>query len=482
MDPTSHSRSEEVIAGKLKLLSSIEDEICKHEAQIAILCAEKHRLQSEIAVLRAPWSPIRKLPVEVLTCIFEEFLHDDSRKERTPTASCRKIPNLMLVCKAWNTVVVGTPKLWSRIYIEPEYLKSGLTRGMKRELQYFKTCLKRSRGVQLEIALYLNSMESGVYYMYESSLSGFGEFETQETRQWFSELDWHDCPAIEQYNELWVDFFTSLVGAEDQTMSRWKVLYLAFPYDDTLATGVFRALDNVAPQLRELEIESWVDFEGDLAQHSFGSLDSLERLKLEGNIPPRGFSRCKSIRTLELVRIQDWSWLHHLDHLRGLSSLRLQCSWKGPEITIVDIVLPHLRNLHLCGYIPLNIIQSFRCSRFSTLIVEGDNPGMIGWTPYPNADVFKVPKFVAILMFPSDKEGNGDRTTILSNITSLLDQLSAANTIGFRADLAQDILLSVMACREKGGLSALRSMVIVDEHGDIIREHTSFPPIAIHSE
>jgi hypothetical protein len=107
---------------------------------------------------------------------------------------------------------------------------------------------------------------------------------------------------------------------------------------------------------------------------------------------------------------------------------------------------------------------------------------MIGWIPYPDADIFKMIKFVGILMHLRDVSGDEGRTIILSNIASLLDQLLVADTIGVQENMVDDMLLSVMACREKDGLSALRSMVIIDEYGDIVRKHTSFHPTAMHVE
>lgn len=190
--------------------------------------------------------------------------------------------------------------IMEQIYIKPEYLKFGLTRGMEK---YFKTCLKRSRGMQLEVTLRFGTIDTGDYYMYQQALIGLGEFGTEETQYWFDGIDWRNCPSIEQYDELWEDFFASLAGTEEQSMSRWRALYLAFPDDNILATSFFRALDNVAPQLRELAINLLQGLSNSLAQLSFGNLDSLERLTLEDEITPRDFSRCKSIRILELVRI-----------------------------------------------------------------------------------------------------------------------------------------------------------------------------------
>jgi hypothetical protein len=337
--------------------------------------------------------------------------------------------------------------------------------------------------MQLEITMRFDMIKSGASYMSERALSGLKEFDIElGTQLWFRELDWHDCPVIERYHNLWEDFFISLVGAEEQKMSRWRALYLAFPNDDILADRIFRALDNVAPQLRDLAIEHWDEFEeGSFAHHSFGNLDSLERLTLNGDIMPRDFSRCTSIRILELVDTWNWSCLQDLDHLRGLSSLHIDYNWRPLHTTIIDIELPSLRKLHFSGHIP-NIIQSIRCNSLSNLIIEGGIPGDIGRIPYPEADIFKAAKFVGILLLVRDVFRDWDRPIILSNIASLLDQLLAADTIGVKADMADDIFVSVMACREKGGLSALRSMVIIDEYGDLVREHTSFYPTAMHAE
>jgi F-box-like len=52
-------------------------------------------------------APIHKCPHELLVMIFKHYLSNK------PFLICR----LLLVCKTWHTIAVGTPLFWTKIFI-----------------------------------------------------------------------------------------------------------------------------------------------------------------------------------------------------------------------------------------------------------------------------------------------------------------------------------------------------------------------------
>lgn len=65
---------------------------------------------AEIAIL----SPIRRVPPDILSTIFDQCL----TTHRNPTISASECPMLLTrVCSAWRTLAIASPRLWTRIHI-----------------------------------------------------------------------------------------------------------------------------------------------------------------------------------------------------------------------------------------------------------------------------------------------------------------------------------------------------------------------------
>ncbi|KAJ4481750.1 hypothetical protein C8J55DRAFT_549251 [Lentinula edodes] len=105
---------------------------------------------SEIALIQNILSPIRRLPLEILSQIFEHVClpkyHErpDEDVINTTFALCQ-------VCIAWRMAAYTTPAIWSKICIEldrkPETFSGDVT--------WVKEWLTRSRGLPLDIYLFL---------------------------------------------------------------------------------------------------------------------------------------------------------------------------------------------------------------------------------------------------------------------------------------------------------------------------------------
>ncbi|TRM58141.1 hypothetical protein BD626DRAFT_634221 [Schizophyllum amplum] len=109
------------------------------------LSALHRRLVAEIQLERA--APVRRLPAELLSEIFIYLAESDLRGYRSAKEGKSYAVQLIAVtvacvCVSWRAVVLGTPRLWSRITVDEQ------TRHLD---VYVRTCITRSGQHELEI-------------------------------------------------------------------------------------------------------------------------------------------------------------------------------------------------------------------------------------------------------------------------------------------------------------------------------------------
>ncbi|KAJ3863670.1 hypothetical protein EV359DRAFT_82181 [Lentinula novae-zelandiae] len=94
----------------------LQSEIHRLQSHIAFLQNQQHHLADYKVCLHSLKSPIRRLPSEIMLCIFD-FACD---MNYITSHSLRTIPALALknVCSYWRDLTQSCPQLWSRIYIK----------------------------------------------------------------------------------------------------------------------------------------------------------------------------------------------------------------------------------------------------------------------------------------------------------------------------------------------------------------------------
>ncbi|KAL1666376.1 hypothetical protein GGF50DRAFT_50732 [Schizophyllum commune] len=102
-------------------LSAIDHGYARIEAQLDILVVQLARVmgqradvERQRAVSIAMLSPVRRLPVEILSKIFELSLPYDWEQKFLGSRG----PMFAEVCKVWRTVAIGMPRLWNTIGID----------------------------------------------------------------------------------------------------------------------------------------------------------------------------------------------------------------------------------------------------------------------------------------------------------------------------------------------------------------------------
>lgn len=183
------------------------------EATLSFLLDQRSAITARLTEAVALTSPVRLLSTELLSAIFVACVEPShSGPHDTPAL----VSTLMLVCRQWRDVCLGTPELWCRINISPNEPES---------LEKTRRRLARSKAVPLDIFLDFSP---------RSSYSA----QAPTTQAWVSP------------DQL---LKTSLVLLRP-TISRWRTFLLYVPYRPQ-ATAALALCSSPAPLLESLSIQ-----------------------------------------------------------------------------------------------------------------------------------------------------------------------------------------------------------------------------------
>ncbi|KAL4064451.1 hypothetical protein J3A83DRAFT_4067547, partial [Scleroderma citrinum] len=120
-------------------LEAVENVITSLQARLADYQRRKRELISYVEDLDALLSPIRRMPPEIMSRIFE-FCGDIGA--RGPHAEPSKRAPLLLgsVCRSWRTLSLAIPRLWTTLY-----LKLPTTGAFVKQEKILQAWLERSR-------------------------------------------------------------------------------------------------------------------------------------------------------------------------------------------------------------------------------------------------------------------------------------------------------------------------------------------------
>ncbi|KAE9404445.1 hypothetical protein BT96DRAFT_1016272 [Gymnopus androsaceus JB14] len=124
------------------LVQTFESRIDKLRAQISQLTSQKDAKLVEIASLRNVLAPVRRIPLEILTEIFEVSCHVSQEFEMVAHMLI-----LTSVCVAWRKAAHATPRLWSKLYIAVKEQTLGSDFG------WIKDWITRCRRLPLDLCL-----------------------------------------------------------------------------------------------------------------------------------------------------------------------------------------------------------------------------------------------------------------------------------------------------------------------------------------
>lgn len=345
-------------------------------------------LEREVAAHRPP--AINRLPVEILSLIFEEYLgiyHPSIRR-------------LLLVCRHWHNIVMGNELFWSTIDVV--FGEKTAVFDIRRSLPYIKACLSRSGGHPLVIYIDLCGIDDPMTHyareMYENIAKllydpeeeedpeEFDEAQHQSLWQWTENLNWQGCPI--QIRKWMKRPLSLLIGEEGLHMKRWKAFTLMikpeqdrwfhdeFPYptpqlEELTLVGLKSAqtiwgastLFPYMPKLRFLDIQ---DMEFKL--EALPIPDDLECLTVESIADMPGLKRLFQLTNLRLLALHpvnfdiDERFLDQKVTFPRLESLILQGDFTAaPIIGAMDF--PALVDLQLMDTVSALTVSSSLFSR-----------------------------------------------------------------------------------------------------------------------
>jgi len=94
------------------------EDLSEHQQEMKKLIAQRDEAQSLLEAQRAILSPIRRVPIEILSEIFLHTLHNRCSNEISPYPSPNNSPMLLSnICLSWRKLALDLPLLWSTLHI-----------------------------------------------------------------------------------------------------------------------------------------------------------------------------------------------------------------------------------------------------------------------------------------------------------------------------------------------------------------------------
>ncbi|KAJ6556638.1 hypothetical protein DFH09DRAFT_923448 [Mycena vulgaris] len=233
-----------------RVISAAPYELERHDKEIKRLQKQLKRLLSRRAALasyahgcRSAFSPIRRLPAELLVEIFEMCSPpsaEDISPDITPSEELHRLAKhhllqLSQVCSRWHDIAMSTPRLWSKIVVQTSRW-TGSTASSAIFLGLLASSLQRGGNFPLTIALASSYPFDGVEGPVLTTLA----LHSQRWRDVHFDID----PRL----LLWI------ACAKGNLLSL-EILELRMQID--LQTEVMVDVFEVAPRLRALTLGGW---------------------------------------------------------------------------------------------------------------------------------------------------------------------------------------------------------------------------------
>ncbi|KAJ7616752.1 hypothetical protein DFH06DRAFT_1238368, partial [Mycena polygramma] len=125
--PSTEATLRHVIRTAPAELERYDSEIEQLQGLLSRLVSERRALAAHLAACRQVSAPVRRLPVELLTEIFEECIpskentmipHANTYGEELDRLAKRSLLELSQVSSLWHIIAIGTPHLWSTIFVD----------------------------------------------------------------------------------------------------------------------------------------------------------------------------------------------------------------------------------------------------------------------------------------------------------------------------------------------------------------------------
>ncbi|KAL1664253.1 hypothetical protein GGF50DRAFT_55226 [Schizophyllum commune] len=189
-----------------RLRESIQFEVVLHSLQLAQTVHQQAQVMMQEARSAAMLSPVRLLPPEILSVIFEFALPEKWTDE------CMGGPglNFAAVCSTWRAVALSTPQLWRYINVEFLFYATRWKEAMEAHLA-------RSGNLPLSVSLTFNPVRNVT-----TSLEEAWSLLHSHSHRWAS-LIVDELPVPARYNQLpWPEHFPTLTHLHLQNSAPYR--------------------------------------------------------------------------------------------------------------------------------------------------------------------------------------------------------------------------------------------------------------------
>lgn len=174
------------IASKLRALQGIQERIRQLESELSQAREECGSLEDDLAQYQASISPIRNIPPEILTSIFEQYVMERPMRIRL----------LLLVCRLWYRLIMDTPSLWAHVRLVFDADTDSPT-PVRNALKYARACYERSKQCPLHVAMDFSQIPSEKEFI-DNRLEALDLFDPEELYPLSEDLMELECVPFEK--------------------------------------------------------------------------------------------------------------------------------------------------------------------------------------------------------------------------------------------------------------------------------------------
>ncbi|KZW01917.1 hypothetical protein EXIGLDRAFT_829818 [Exidia glandulosa HHB12029] len=141
-------------------LLAAQEETASARAILVQIQSREENLAQSLRVARGLLHPIRRLPADILSSIFETWLDETERDEkiRPVTYRAEHLPFVAgRVCRRWRHVALSTASLWTGVKLALDEAKLAPVAW----LTYLESVLHRSKSLPIHVDVYASGVEDG---------------------------------------------------------------------------------------------------------------------------------------------------------------------------------------------------------------------------------------------------------------------------------------------------------------------------------
>lgn len=445
------------LSRKIDSLDQLNRAIFMTKEQLEKLCQQRDQLEAEIFAIRSINAPVKRLPVELLSRVFEECIIPNVDWKRAYEEASRDIVKILLVCKSWRSIAINTCSLWSHISVSVPRgvnLKAQVN-SIKMQHHYLDLYLSRSRQTPLTAMIDFQNMRDGLQIARDAVHREFGDLIDidEQIGDWLADMPWASLPICNSYLSLCDSLIQKFIGIDGQHIARCSSLTIWLPENHELASHLRGFFLHNAPQLKTLSIFGEDPYSEE--QHRFlHSLVALSELILARSDCLSTFQYCSTLKKLHLcLELDDYATtpFHLINSFQVLDELCFESGTYQVDDPFPSPILqlPSVKILELRGPLSHSFVQALRVEKLNKLVI---------WQVWANEDTIPIADVCRVATSVEwDYDVDDDPLfDVLSKLFSQLLQVAVIEVPHYVEETAEEVITH---CRTRGLLQSLKSVI-----------------------